>query len=55
MFFNIKMLFLFSRKRMQSEIHKYNEFRKDAEKVVNKYKRYCDRNNKPKIYMNSLT
>lgn len=48
-------LLLFSRRRMLSEIHKYNEFRKESEKVVNKYRRYCDRTSRPKCYMHSLT
>jgi len=46
---------LFSRKRMQSELHKYNELKKESEKVVNKYRRYCDRNQRPKVYITSLT
>jgi len=45
---------LFSRKRMQSEMHKHREGRKESEKVVNKYRRYCDRNEKPRVYMNSV-
>tara|TARA_B100000674_G_scaffold238136_1_gene195685 strand:+ start:9630 stop:10229 length:600 start_codon:yes stop_codon:yes gene_type:complete len=46
---------LFSNERMRSEKHKANENRKDAEKIVNKYKRYCDRNNQPKVYTHMLT
>ena len=46
---------LFSRRRMQSELHKYNELRKESEKVVNKYRRFCDRNNMPKAYITSFT
>ena len=45
---------LFSNERI-SEKHKANENRKDAEKIVNKYKRYCDRNNQPKVYTHMLT
>lgn len=46
---------LFSRRRMKSELHKHNELRKESEKVVNKYRRYCERNNQPKAYITSLT
>jgi len=46
---------LFSRTRMQCEEHKYREKKKHAEKVVNKYRRYCDRQNKPKNYIHILT
>lgn len=46
---------LFSKDRMRNEMHKCNENKKDAEKVVNKYKRYCDRNNLTKNYMHMIT
>lgn len=46
---------LFSNERMRSEKHKANENKKDAEKIVNKYKRYCDRNTQPKIYLHMVT
>ena len=46
---------LFSNERMRNEKHKANENRKDAEKTVNKYRRYCDRNRKPKVYTHMLT
>ena len=46
---------LFSRTRMQSEEHKYREKKKHAEKVVNKYRRYCDRSKRPKNYIHILT
>ena len=46
---------LFSKDRMRNEMHKCNENRKDAEKVVNKYKRYCDRNNIVKNYIHMIT
>lgn len=46
---------LFSRKRMQSEIHKFKELQKDSQKVVNKYRRFCERNKQPKCYLTSLT
>jgi hypothetical protein len=46
---------LFSRKRMMAEMHKRNEYKKDSEKIVNKYRRYCERTSKPKVYMHSLT
>jgi len=46
---------LFSRRRMQSEEYKYNELRKESQKVVNKYRRYCEKSSKPKVYLTSLT
>lgn len=46
---------LFSKNRMRNEIHKQNEIKRDAEKVVNKYKRYCDRNNITKNYIHMIT
>ena len=46
---------LFSKNRMRNEMHKSNENRKDAEKTVNKYKRYCDRNNITKNYIHMVT
>lgn len=46
---------LFSNERMRSERHKTCENRKDAEKVVNKYRRYCDRTKQPKIYIHMIT
>ena len=46
---------LFSKCRMRNEMHKCHENRKDAEKVVNKYKRYCDRNNIVKNYIHMIT
>lgn len=45
---------LFSNERMRSERYKTLENKKDAEKIVNKYKRYCDRNNQPKVYVNMV-
>ena len=39
---------------MRNEEHKRNENRKDAEKVVNKYKRYCERNSQPKVYIHMV-
>lgn len=46
---------LFSRKRMLAEMHKRKEYKKESEKIVNKYRRYCERSNKPKVYLHSLT
>lgn len=46
---------LFSRTRFQSERHKFMESRREAEKAVNKYRRYCDKNNRPKIYTDQST
>lgn len=46
---------LFSRKRMQSEKCKHNELRKESQKVVNKYRRYCEKSSQPKVYLTSLT
>jgi len=46
---------LFSKKRMQNEIHKHKENMKEAEKCVNKYRRYCDRKGQPKNYIHMVT
>ena len=46
---------LFSNKRMRNERHKLNENKKDAEKIVNKYKRHCERFKKPKIFVHMAT
>jgi len=46
---------LFSNDRMRNEKHKKNENIKDAEKIINKYKRYCERNQQPKIFTHMLT
>lgn len=46
---------LFSNNRMRNEMHKQNEIKKDAEKVVNKYKRYCERNKITKNYIHMIT
>jgi len=46
---------LFSLTRKQAERHKIREYRKESEKCVNKYKRYCDKQGKPKVYVHALT
>jgi hypothetical protein len=46
---------LFSKKRMRNEMHKQNENRKEAEKCVNKYRRYCERKGIPKNYIHMVT
>lgn len=52
---NIITALLFSKRRMLNEMHKAQENKKDAEKVVNKYKRYCDRHSLTKNYMHMVT
>lgn len=47
--------FLFSNIRLKSEIHKIAETKKDAEKIVNKYKRYNDKNGLVKNYIHMYT
>ena len=46
---------LFSITRKQSEEHKIREYRKESEKTVNKYRRYCEKSDRPKIYIQALT
>ena len=46
---------LFSSLRMKNEEHKVNDLKRDAEKTVNKYKRYCERNKIPKNYIHMIT
>jgi hypothetical protein len=46
---------LFSTKRIKYERHKVNDMKREAEKHVNKYKRHCERTNKPKCYMHVMT
>jgi hypothetical protein len=46
---------LFSKKRMQNELHKKREAEREAEKCVNKYKRYCEKKSIPKNYVHMLT
>ena len=46
---------LFSKIRMRSELHKQREAEREAEKCVNKYKRYCERKSIPKNYIHMIT
>jgi hypothetical protein len=46
---------LFSQKRIKYEKHKYNESKRESEKNVNKYRRHCERSNKPKCYLHVMT
>jgi hypothetical protein len=52
---NILHSFLFSITRENSELHKLTELRRDAEKLVNKYKRHSEKNNRPKNYIQMIT
>jgi len=47
--------FLFSTTRMNSETHKLTELERDAEKMVNKYKRHAEKINMPKNYITMAT
>lgn len=46
---------LFSKQRMRSELHKKREAEKEAEKAVNKYKRYCEKKKIAKNYIHMVT
>lgn len=52
---NIIHLFLFSNIRRNSELHKLTELKRDAEKLVNKYKRYTEKRGERKNYINMMT
>lgn len=52
---NLIYLLLFSHTRKRSEIHKLSELKKDAEKIVNKYRRYNDKHNLVKNYIHMYT
>ena len=47
--------FLFSTKRQNVELHKITELRRDAEKLINKYKRSSEKNRVPKNYISMVT
>ena len=47
-------MFLFSNHRNSIENHKYTETCNDANKVIAKYKRQCEKKKKPKCLMNIL-
>ena len=53
--YNILHNFLFSMKRRDSELHKLTELKRDAEKLVNKYKRHSEKNKRPKNYLTMIT
>lgn len=52
---NILHSFLFSVQRQNSELHKITELRRDAEKLVNKYKRHAEKSGRPKSYISMIT
>lgn len=52
---NIIHSFLFSVTRLNSENHKLTELERDAEKMVNKYKRQTEKLNMPKNYISMAT
>lgn len=52
---NILHSFLFSITRETSELHKLTELRRDAEKLINKYKRHSEKNKRPKNYIQMIT
>lgn len=52
---NILHNFLFSITRQNSELHKLTDLRRDAEKLVNKYKRHSEKSKRPKNYITMIT
>ncbi len=52
---NILYSFLFSVTRINSENHKLKELERDAEKMVNKYKRHAEKTHVPKNYISMAT
>jgi hypothetical protein len=46
---------LFSASRIKSERHKYNEAKKESEKLIGKYRRHCEKHNQPKKYIQMVT
>lgn len=46
---------LFSQDRIRNERRKIDDVRKEADKLVNRYKRYTERHKQPLIYMNMIT
>ena len=53
--YNAIFTLLFSKKRFQSERYKMNETQKEAEKLVGKYRRHCEKNKMIKNYMHMIT
>jgi hypothetical protein len=48
-------LLLFSEERMANEVIKHRDIVSKAEKLVNKYKRHCEKNKVPIVYIHAYT